>query len=128
MGLFSSKCMFIQNAPQKWKWKKCKTQQVCEAPQREHKLQLYTIFKVPPTRNGRRSENTRVSGGGAAPFPPTPSSFILSGSLFIFDPYFFIFLILSPEEIAAFLAALWLNIFFLIPIFFDPPFNFFDPY
>ena len=43
-----------------------------------------------------------------------------------FDPYFF--WILSPEEIAAFLAALWLNIF-LIPIliFFDTQLNFLFP-
>ena len=29
---------------QKWKWRSSETKQFCEAPQREHQLQLYIIF------------------------------------------------------------------------------------
>ena len=89
---------FFQNACQKWKWKNCKTQQVCEASSKnesgrvakrsnsarlrsENTSSSFILFLKCLLKETGSAARTPASGGEALrPPPQPPSSFILSGS------------------------------------------------
>ena len=88
-GLFSSKCIFIQNARQKWKWKNCKTQQVCEASSKnesgrvakrsnsarlrsENTSSSFILFLKCLLKETGSAARTPASGGRRCALPPNP--------------------------------------------------------